>query len=196
MKILLKQILLILASAGMVFSLMLLLYAIPESSASIIDNIGFGLLATPIGEPTRLKIPKINVDAFIEYVGVTSAGAMDISENQDSVAWFKLGPRPGEKGSAVIAGHYGIKNKKGSVFDGLYKLRKGDKIYIKDDKGATISFVVRKSQRYDPNADASDVFISNDGKAHLNLITCEGVWNALFKTYSKRLVVFTDKIIE
>jgi LPXTG-site transpeptidase (sortase) family protein len=146
-----------------------------------------------IGLPVYLKIPAINVDSAVEYVGLTSGGAMDVPKNQNNVAWLELGQRPGENGSAVIAGHYGWKNGKASVFDNLYKLRKGDKLYIEDDKGVIISFVMRGSRRYNSNADASDVFVSNDGKAHLNLITCEGTWDKVSKSYSERLVIFTDK---
>lgn len=143
--------------------------------------------------PVRLKIPRIKVDAGIEYVGFTPDGAMDIPKGPDNVGWLDIWPRPGEIGNAVIAGHYGTKNGKGSVFDELYKLRKGDELYIEDEKGEEIVFVVRESRRYDSNADASRVFGSDDGKAHLNLITCEGNWNKTAKSYSSRLVVFADK---
>lgn len=145
------------------------------------------------GLPMRLKIPIINVDASVEHVGLTKDGAMDVPKGRANVAWFDLGQRPGENGTAVIDGHYGWKNGEASIFDNLHKLRKGDKLYVEDDKGEIISFVVRESRRYDPKADASNVFGSNDGKAHLNLVTCEGVWDKVLKTYSKRLVVFTDK---
>jgi LPXTG-site transpeptidase (sortase) family protein len=144
--------------------------------------------------PVRLKIPKINVDAAFEYVGLDPLGAMDAPKGPANVAWFDLGPRPGENGSAVIAGHYGRwKNGEGSVFDNLNKLRKGDRVYVEDEGGVIISFVVRENRKYDPEGDASDVFSSNDGKSHLNLITCEGVWDETEKSYSSRLVVFTDK---
>jgi hypothetical protein len=53
--------------------------------------------------------------------------------------------------------------------------------------------VVRGMQTYDQNGNAGGVFSSSDGLAHLNLITCEGTWNAAEKSYSNRLVVFTDK---
>jgi LPXTG-site transpeptidase (sortase) family protein len=145
------------------------------------------------GLPVRLKIPVIDIDTAIEYVGLTADGAMDTPESSDNVAWFMLGPLPGKIGSAVIAGHYGPKNGKASVFDDLYKLRQGDKLHIEDDRGATIIFVVQESRIYDPAADASDVFSSADGRSHLNLITCEGVWDAGSSSYSERLVVFTDK---
>lgn len=148
---------------------------------------------TNSGLPLRLKIPTINVDSSVEYVGLTSSGAMDVPKGPDNVAWFEPGIRPGEKGSAVIAGHFGWKNGIPAVFDNLHKLQKGDKLYIEDDKGAAITFVVREIKMYDQNADSKDVFISNDGKSHLNLITCEGVWNKGSQSYSNRLVVFADK---
>jgi LPXTG-site transpeptidase (sortase) family protein len=148
---------------------------------------------TVSGLPFRLVIPKIKVDASIEYVGLTAQGTMAVPKGPTSTAWFDLGPRPGDDGSAVIAGHEGWKDGIGAVFDDLYKLQVGDVVYIKDKNGITTTFVVRKIYTYDQNADASDVFGSNDGKAHLNLITCEGTWNAAQKSYSGRLVVFADK---
>jgi LPXTG-site transpeptidase (sortase) family protein len=153
----------------------------------------FELPTLPVGRPVRLKIPSINVDAPVEYVGLTSDGAMDVPKGPVKVAWFNLGPRPGENGSAVIAGHYDWKNNIPAVFDNLHKLSKGDKIYIKDEKGATATFVVREIQIYGKNNDASSVFGSSDGKSHLNLITCTGVWNKSEKTFSDRLIVFADR---
>lgn len=149
---------------------------------------------TNVDLPTSLHIPKININATIEYVGLTSDGAMDIPKNPDQVAWYELGPRPGDNGNAVIAGHHGHwKNGDGSVFDNLDSLESGDTLYIKDKKGTTITFVVQKSEILDPNSDASEVFVSNDGKSHLNLITCIGKWDEISQTYSKRLVVYTNK---
>lgn len=146
-----------------------------------------------VGSPRRLKIPIINVDAPVEYVGLTPDGAMDVPKANANVGWFDLGRRPGENGSAVITGHFGMINKRPQVFNNLHKLRKDDKIYIEDEKGINIIFVVREIQRYGKDEDSSGIFDSNDGKAHLNLITCVGVWNKAEKTFSERLVVFTDK---
>jgi LPXTG-site transpeptidase (sortase) family protein len=143
--------------------------------------------------PIRLTIPKIGVDATIEDVGLTSQGAMAAPEGPVDVAWFDLGPRPGESGSAVIAGHEGWKDGIPAAFDDLYKLQKGDQVYVTNKQGAIITFVVRGIQTFDQNGDASDIFSSNDGAAHLNLITCEGTWNAAQQSYSNRLVVFTDE---
>jgi LPXTG-site transpeptidase (sortase) family protein len=108
-------------------------------------------------------------------------------------AWFNLGPRPGQEGNAIIDGHYGWIKGVPAVFNDLYTLKPGSKIYIEDQKGNRISFVVREIKIYDKDEDASGVFTLSDGKAHLNLITCEGVWISALKTYSNRLVVFADK---
>jgi sortase A len=150
----------------------------------------------PTGEglPVSIEIPEIGVDAPVVAVGLTPQGKMAVTNNPDDVAWYQPGPRPGEIGSAVLAGHYGTwASGEGSVFDDLHTLRKGDKVSVIDDNGVSTTFVVRESKRYEPDADATDVFESDDGKAHLNLITCEGTWNDTAQRYSKRLVVFTDK---
>ncbi|MEX2006604.1 MAG: class F sortase [Candidatus Saccharimonadales bacterium] len=151
-----------------------------------VEEVSYGL-------PMRLKIPKINIDARLDNVGLTPQGDLDVPKGPANAAWYHLGVRPGQKGSSVIVGHFGYKNRIPAVFDNLHKLQEGDNLYVEDEKGATISFVVRESRKYEPNADASSVFLSNDGKAHLNLITCQGVWNETQKSYSTRLVVFADK---
>lgn len=142
------------------------------------------------GLPIRLFIPKIGVDTHIEYMGVTDAGVMDVPYSAVNVGWFKLGFRPGEHGNAVIAGHFDGRNGEAGVFINLYKLKKGDKIYIKDEKGESISFVVREILIFDPGY--ADSVFSASTSAHLNLITCDGVWDGAKRSYDKRLVIFTD----
>lgn len=144
--------------------------------------------------PLRLKIPKIKINTVLDSVGLTPQGAVGTPKGPATAAWFNFGPRPGDNGSAIITGHYGRwKSGEGSVFDNLNKLKRGDKLYVEYAKGVTVTFVVRASRTYDPNADAAEVFISNDGKSHLNLITCEGLWDKVTKSYSQRLVIFADK---
>jgi len=143
--------------------------------------------------PVALKIPSINVDAPVEYVGLMPNGAMDVPKSPDKVAWFNLGSRPGEAGNAVIAGHYGWKNNRVAVFDDLHKLRMGDTILVEDKKGVVSTFVVRETRTYGKDEAVPNVFGSSDGEAHLNLITCIGDWDNTEKTYAERLVVFTDK---
>ncbi|MDP3988771.1 MAG: sortase [bacterium] len=148
----------------------------------------------PQGLPVRLKIPTIGVDSAIEDALITPDGRMDVPYGSVNVAWFSLGPKPGHKGSAVIGGHFGISNGVKFVFYDLDKLTVGDRIYILDDDDNTLAFQVRRIELFERNADATAVFTSNDGLAHLNLITCEGIWNRVDDTYPLRRVIFTDAV--
>ncbi|MDO8503617.1 MAG: class F sortase [bacterium] len=172
-----------------VFSLLLLFYltqgtgekSVPQSQ--VVSKVS-------TGAPVRLTIPAIDVDADIQHLGVTPGGEIEVPSNSVDVGWFKLGSRPGEKGSAVISGHFDGENGEAGVFTNLHKLVKGDKLYVKDSEGATTTFIVRESRAYNPGY-AEEVFSLND-IAHLNLVTCDGVWDGAKKSYSKRLVVFAD----
>lgn len=189
-----KQTRLIGCFVSFVFLTILILDFIPKSS--VLNNLApffKNTFVSSVGLPVRLKITKINVNAAVEFVGLTADGIMGAPKSPTNVAWFNLGPRPGEKGSAVISGHYGWKDGISAVFDNLKKLKPGDKLLIKDEKGVNLTFVVREVRVFGEKEDASTIFYSNDEKAHLNLITCGGIWDKAKKSYSERTVVFTDK---
>jgi len=144
--------------------------------------------------PVQLDIASIKVSTSVTPVGLTKDGDMAIDDNAERVAWYQFGAKPGEGGSAVIAGHYGWKDGVASVFNDLNTLELGDEVTTTDAEGHVQNFVVKRISMYAPEQDATDVFKSDDGKAHLNLITCQGIWNNAAKTYSERLVVFTDLV--
>jgi LPXTG-site transpeptidase (sortase) family protein len=154
---------------------------------------------TPVadaGTPVRLKIPKLNVNTAILESGLKADGSLDAPANIFDAGWYKNGAAPGENGSAIITGHVaqirgGVVTKPGVFYD-LSKLKPGDKIYIENNKGETITFTVRTSKVYEPNAAAPEVFASSGGST-LSMITCEGTWNPAKQSYSGRLVVFADK---
>ncbi len=178
---------------AIVFSLIVIVFLLRPGFSNYI-NLASLLGQTNSSQPVRLKIPNINVNSAIEEVSLTSSGAVGVPKGIANVGWFNLGPRPGQTGNSIIVGHYGwYKNGTPAIFNNINKLKPGDKIYVQDDKGVTITFVVRELKTFDSSEDTSGVFSLDDGKAHLNLITCEGIWDKTQKTYSSRLVVFTDK---
>jgi sortase (surface protein transpeptidase) len=83
-----------------------------------------------LAAPARIRIPSIGVDAFVQDVGIGKSGNMAVPTNYDDVGWYRYGPAPGEKGSAVIDGH--VDNGFGlpAVFSRLSELEAGDDIYI------------------------------------------------------------------
>jgi sortase (surface protein transpeptidase) len=145
---------------------------------------------TPLPGITRLKIPAINVDAVIEYVGLTSDGAMDVPKKYEDVAWFDLGTPPGTPGNAVIAGHLDS-DVAPAIFWRLGDLRPGDHIYITRADQSQLDFVVSDKQTYPWDKGPIDKIFGPASTANLNLITCGGTFDRRAKNYSNRLVVYT-----
>lgn len=145
--------------------------------------------------PNRLIIPSIGVNAAVQSVGLTPTGRMSIPNNFTDVAWYKLGPKPGEAGSAVIDGHLDTARDANAVFAKLSELKKGDLIEILDQAKQTIKFQVIETAVYDEtNAPLNKIFDQSLTAARLNLITCDGVWNQKNRSYDKRFVVYSERV--
>ncbi|NWJ96551.1 MAG: class F sortase [Chloroflexi bacterium] len=163
----------------------------PNSLATSIAT----LLPTPSPEqgiiPRKIKIPAINVDTFVEKVGVTRDGNMDVPQNIWNVGWFgEGGYKPGSPGNAVIAGHLDAPSTR-AVFWDLDKLKRGDKIILSDLTGRSLTFEVTNSHIYPYNAAPLMAIFGPSPEPHLNLITCGGIFDPTTYNYNKRLVVFS-----
>jgi sortase A len=147
-----------------------------------------------IGNPQSVTIPKIAVSAVIEPVAMDSEGRMDIPKRNEDVAWFQPGFKPGESGSAVLAGHLDTSTGAPAVFWDLSKLEAGDEIIVSDDRGKNYRFVVsgKATYKYD-KVPVQEVF-GKSGEATLNLITCQGSWDSNSSNYSNRTVIFSKLI--
>lgn len=148
------------------------------------------------GLPARIRIPRISVDAAVEQVALKPDGSMGVPKHPLNAGWYAPGPRPGQAGSAVIAGHVDWWRGARAVFEDLRRVRPGDAISVQDEQGKSATFVVSAVRTYAAGADATDVFVSADGAAHLNLITCGGAWDRRLRQYAERLVVFADRTVE
>ena len=144
------------------------------------------------GKPVRISIPAIGVDAPVVTVGIGADGVMGTPSGASDTGWLATGARPGEYGSAVIAGHSGYRTAP-AVFDDLGLLAPGDIVRVLEAGGTTIEFRVTDSRRYDPSARPAEVFSATDGR-HLNLITCTGEWDFSTRSHTQRLVVFTEAV--
>ena len=146
--------------------------------------------------PVRLRIPEIGVDAFIQHVGIseTELGDMDAPSNFTDVGWYRDGVRPGQSGSSVIAGHYNGKNIREAVFFELRRVSIGDEVVVIGEEGTEQRFRVVRVATYPFDAPTNEVFVSDDGVARLNLITCDGAWIPSQGEYSHRTVVFTELV--
>ncbi len=149
--------------------------------------------APRVGQPVRLQIPAIRVDAAIEQVGLTANGDMDTPKDYDNTGWYTPGSRPGDPGNAVIAGHVDSKTDI-AVFWYLRDLRPGDEIVVVGDDGIARRFVVTLTEAYVRAAAPLTRIFGPTSGAHLNLITCAGDFDRKKGAYDKNLVVYADYV--
>jgi LPXTG-site transpeptidase (sortase) family protein len=144
--------------------------------------------------PVRLIIPVITINASVEWVGTQSNAdlATPMHNPWEDVGWYKLGPHPGERGSAVIDGHLDRPGGFPAVFWRLRDLHVGDKVLVVNTSGKTLRFQVTRIALYTPQeAPIQDIF-GNRGGTYLNLITCAGDWIPNQHQTNLRLVVYTS----
>lgn len=141
--------------------------------------------------PTTLKIPTLKINAPIESVGLDQEKRMDVPKDDMNVGWYKYGPIPGEKGSAVLAGHFDTKTGGAAVFYKLSELQVNDAVIIIGKNGEERIFVVTDKKIFKDETFPIPLVFSQDDTEHLNLITCDGVFDKNEKDYTDRLVVFT-----
>jgi hypothetical protein len=140
--------------------------------------------------PTSIAIPAIGVHAPIVAVGLQADGAMELP-NPGQVGWYRLGPRPGAPGPAVLIGH--VDNHTGpDVFYRLRQLRPGDQILISHSDGTTSRFLVGRLEQHPKTAlPTSHIWTTATGR-WLRLITCAGSYNHATHHYRDNLIVYAS----
>ena len=173
---------------------------VPESRASHIINANAMSKVLPVEKmdlalnPVRLIIPAIAINASVEDVGTQANADLATPSHNPwvDVGWYNLGPRPGERGSAVIDGHLDRPGGFPAVFWYLRDLHVGDEVLVKNSSGKTLHFQVTRIELYAPqDAPIQDIF-GNSGGTFLNLITCAGDWIPSQHQTNLRLVVYTS----
>ena len=151
-------------------------------------------MADTAANPLRLVIPTIGVNAFVEQLGIQANGdlATPTQSPWDDVGWYKLGPHPGERGSAVIDGHLDRPGGSWAVFWRLSDMRVGDEVLVVNGAGKTLHFRVTRMAFYAPQAAPLQDIFGNGGGIYLNLLTCAGDWIPSEKQTTLRLVVYTS----
>lgn len=153
-----------------------------------------GKKAISVEKPLNLKIDSLGINANVESVGLDNKNRMDVPQNPDNVAWYNLGFKPGEKGSAVIAGHLDRITGAPAVFWDLGKLNTGDIIKVEDENQNLYTFKVTDKKIYDFDKVPLEVVFASKDKPRLNLITCNGAFDKNSSNYSKRLVVYSELV--
>lgn len=138
--------------------------------------------------PTRVRVPALGLDAVVRPVGVGGERQMSLPADPRVLGWYRYGPGPGDRGSAVLAGHvdsrrYGV----GPLAD-LQAIGVGDRVEVTTGPGRTRSYVVDSIERFDRQALPADVF-ARTGPERLRLVTCTGPYLPEAGGYQQNLVV-------
>jgi len=167
---------------------------VSDSSSAIATTTPATLAANSTEYPSRLQIPKLQVDANVQKAGIAKSGNIAVPSNFTDVAWYKYGSLPGQAGSAVMDGHVDNALSLPGVFKHLGTLAKGDNIYVQTVGGTQLHFVVSDVEIY-PVADVPMTDITRTvGPPRLVLITCDGAWVQSQKMYDQRLVVYASLV--
>ncbi|MFH8463482.1 class F sortase [Streptomyces sp. NPDC017991] len=146
--------------------------------------------ALPHSPPDRVRIPSIRVDAPLMGLGLSPQGSLDVppAARKNLAGWYEAGTAPGEKGTAIVAGH--VDNAEGpAVFYRLGALRKGSTIEVGRRDGSVALFSVDAVEVYDARDFPDERVYGAAGRPELRVITCGGGYSA-GTGYQGNVVVF------
>lgn len=129
----------------------------------------------PLSRPTRIRIPRIGVDAPVAGVGLDASGYLQAppAAKPNVAGWYVESPTPGSAGNAVIDGH--VDTARGpAVFYGLGALHRRDRVQVTRADGTTAEFTVDAVEVHPKRAIPADRVYGPTRRPQLRLITCGG----------------------
>jgi sortase (surface protein transpeptidase) len=150
-------------------------------------------LATVRSVPTNLSIPAIGLSVSLSTLGTNADGTVQVPTNDQQPGWFRLGPSPGQVGSAVILGH--VDNYTGpGVFFQLRTLVAGDQVFVTLSDGDTAQFAVSSVAMYSKQQFPDQSVYASHGSSALQLVTCGGVFDHQTGSYLSNIVVYSSLV--
>jgi len=141
--------------------------------------------------PTALDIPAIGVRTRLVRLGLTAAGTLQVPRSTAVAGWYTGSPRPGEPGSAVIAGH--IDSDRGpGVFYHLAELKPGNLVYVQRGRGRLAVFKVTAVRTYLKSKFPTAAVYGPVPDSELRLITCGGTFDPASGHYLSNVIVFAS----
>jgi sortase (surface protein transpeptidase) len=154
------------------------------------DRARSGAPAMPHSPPDRIRIPAIGVNAPLMGLGLTPQGSLNVppAGKKNLAGWYEAGTSPGERGTAIVAGH--VDNAEGpAVFYDLGSLRKGSTVEVDRLDGRTALFTVDAVEVYDSRAFPDAKVYGAARRPELRVITCGGGYSET-SGYQGNVVVF------
>jgi sortase (surface protein transpeptidase) len=151
------------------------------------------VLATARSTPVELKIPAIALTVSLSTLGLNADRTVQVPTDIQQPGWYRLGPSPGEIGSAVILGH--VDSSQGpAVFFKLRTLVDGDSVDVTLADGITAKFDVTSVVTYLKSNFPDQTVYTSQGNSALQLVTCGGVFDTQTGHYLSNIVVYTSLV--
>ena len=144
--------------------------------------------------PVRLEIPAIGVDTPVMRLGLDADGTVQVPpiEANAPAGWYQGSPTPGQSGPSVILAHVTVGQFGNGVFLHLARLRKGDRVTVRLQDGASAVFTVYKVQTVSKADFPTSEVYGNVDRPELRLITCGGPRNSSGHGYLDNVLVFAS----
>ena len=135
----------------------------------------------------------IGVAVSVSALGLNPDGTVQVPTNYQEPGWFRLGPSPGQVGSAVILGH--VDSYQGpAVFFRLRSLRPGDRIEVSLADGVIAHFMVTTVATYPKEQFPARQVYASHGYSALQLVTCGGKFDTHTHSYLSNVVAYTSLV--
>lgn len=150
----------------------------------------------PVALPTRVEIPAIGASGDLLHLGLNPDGTLTVPDVTDPLtpSWYDRGPRPGQRGPAVLAGHVDgrVDGRSGQpgIFARLGELEPGDVVHVDRADGTRATFEVTGVESYPKDAFLTEAVYGDTAGAELRLITCSGEFDRAERSYKDNTVVF------
>jgi hypothetical protein len=165
----------------------------PSAAKSEASGGGYTKKAKTLGRslPVTIDIPKLGVHSPVSQLGLKTDGSIEEPplSKPNLTGWYRLGPTPGEKGPAVIAGHVDAHGRP-AVFAKLSSLSRGDQVKVTRKDGSVALFQVDSIQRAAKNAFPTKKVYGDIGFPGLRLITCGGAFNRKTGHYVDNVIAY------
>ncbi|MHB1785985.1 MAG: class F sortase [Acidimicrobiales bacterium] len=143
--------------------------------------------------PVALRIPAIGVAVGVSGLGLNPDGTVQVPTDFHKPGWFRLGPSPGQVGSAVILGH--VDSYKGpAVFFRLRSLRAGDGVEVSLADGVVAHFVVNTVEIYPKDRFPAHQVYASHGYSALQIVTCGGKFDTHTRSYLSNVVAYASLV--
>ncbi len=143
--------------------------------------------------PVSLSIPTLGLTVPLITLGVNLDRSVQVPTSPQQAGWFKLGPTPGQLGSAVILGHVDSYRGPGVFFE-LRSLTVGDRVNVGLADGVTAEFAVTSVAMYPQEQFPAQQVYGSQGISALQLVTCGGVFDTQSRGYLSNVVVYTSLV--